>query len=177
MSKPPCENLHELQKLLDDELPTEQTAAIVAHVQTCQPCQHVLERLVTRPIGRPSKPTTLAIDETTDLIAPPAVTESAPQVEAADPTEGTMAGCLSSGETTDHFSPDASSRETEHERADMRLQDPDRTIDRTGQDNVATKDGSKTTSPSYRPTIPSYELPAGATGCRAGVAPAEDPSR
>ena len=53
MSQAPCGNLRELQKLLNDELPPEQAAAIVAHVQSCKPCQHLLERLVTRPIGSP----------------------------------------------------------------------------------------------------------------------------
>ena len=50
MSQAPCGNLDELQGLLNDDLPPEQAAVIVAHVQGCHPCQRLLERLVTRPM-------------------------------------------------------------------------------------------------------------------------------
>ena len=68
MSHAACGNLRELQNLLDDELPSEQAAAIVAHVQGCQPCQRLLERLVTRPIGSPPASAKLGGDVTTDLM-------------------------------------------------------------------------------------------------------------
>ena len=53
MHQDPCGNLRQLQHLLNDELPSEQAEAIVAHVQDCQPCQRLLERLVTRPVDAP----------------------------------------------------------------------------------------------------------------------------
>ncbi len=131
MSQAPCGNLDELQKLLNDELAPEQAAAIVAHVQGCQPCQLLLERLVTRPIGTPCNSATPGRDETTDLSAPPVETEEVRQ---------------------------APSLGSEPEATDQEVQDPDRTMSRSGQDSPPTQERNETDRVSYRPTIPGYEL-------------------
>jgi len=132
MSHALCGNLDELQRLLDDELAPEPAAAIIAHVQGCQPCQRLLERIVTRPIGTPCNPDTPGGDETTDVTAPPSATEDDNQAEP--------------------------SPEPKLEATDQEVQDPDRTMSRKGQDNPPTQDRSESTSPTYRPTIPGYEL-------------------
>jgi len=149
MSQAPCGDLHEFQKLLNDELPPEQAAAIVAHVQSCKPCQRLLERIVTRPIGSPCNQALPRADETTDLIA---------QTAGTSLTAGSMTGCHSSGETSDHSPAAASPLGIEQEATDQEVQDPDRTVIRTGQDIPPTKERDETYCLSHRPTIPGYEL-------------------
>ncbi len=132
MSQAPCGNLDELQKLLNDELPPEPAAAIIAHVQDCQPCQRLLERLVTRPIETPFARATPVGDETKDLSAPPAASEGSNQ---SAPPPGTA-----------------------QEAADQELRDPDSTLSRSGQDSPPAQERTEPNRVPYRPTIPGYEL-------------------
>ncbi len=151
MSQAPCGNLDELQGLLNDDLPPEQAAAIVAHVQGCEPCQRLLERLVTRPIDVPLAVATPAGDETT-------CQEPQPDPAATSPMAGSLTDCPSSGVTADLSPAAAAPPLTDPEATDPEARDPDRTLIRSGPDSPPTKESNGTHGGAYRPTIPGYEL-------------------
>jgi serine/threonine protein kinase/tetratricopeptide (TPR) repeat protein len=157
MTQAPCENLRELEKLIDDMLSPDQAARIVAHVESCKPCQLVLEGLVTRPIGSPRDPISPGAKATADMMAQPPATESDPQDMLPDPTAGSMTGVHFSGETTD-LSIDASALVSDHNSIDQRPRDPDTTLSRSGGNDPAARHLYETDPNPYRPSIPGYEV-------------------
>ena len=115
MNQTPCGHLRELEKLINDELPPDQAARLVAHVETCEPCQRQLERLVTRPLEIPLAPTLpgrrcdgrphcpgiarLRCDHRPDRSV--GSQRAALHAQPTDVNVASMTGCHSSGETTD----------------------------------------------------------------------------
>ena len=163
MKPTPCGHLRELEELINDALPPDHAARLVAHVETCEPCQRQLERLVTRPLGTPFATSPPGGNETADLSCPAAATEpvrreAVRESTATSRTDGTMTGCHSAGETTDDSPAGASSLGMELVSTKPEVQDPDRTMSRSGLDNPPTSHRGETPRASHTPRIPGYEL-------------------
>lgn len=98
-----CGNLRELEGLINDELPPDQAARVIAHVETCKHCQLVLERLVTRPLDDPPSTSARIESETGSVAGPQAI-----KAEAQHGPPGRTATFPTGGSTGDFHPPSRS---------------------------------------------------------------------